>query len=149
MNYLCASWLSGGILVTILVEQFHYVLKTSGRVSKGHRRLLYSAEGSARRLSFVFLKSLTQRKKDEAAWLCADLFYLSLGGTLIKVMQKKKNQLRTLHSGLFRTIFQWCITSRLWSFSLINLNNYIAIVKCAVCGAVVEGSLIWMGYNQF
>ena len=41
-------------------------------------------------LRFAFVKSLSQRKKEEPGWLCADLLCFSLGGTLIKVMQKKK-----------------------------------------------------------
>lgn len=60
--------------------------EASGRLSKGHRRLLCSADGSATPLRFVFLKSLTQRKKEKPGSLCADLLYFSLGGTLIKVM---------------------------------------------------------------
>ena len=78
--------------------------EASGRLSKGHRRLSCSADGSVPPPRFAFVKSLSQRKKEEPGWLCADLLCFSLGGTLIKVMQKKKkNQWTTLYLSFFWT----------------------------------------------
>lgn len=98
----CLSWLSGGSLlhVTILgVVSSGVKEEASGRILKGHWRLLCLADGSTPPLGFVFLS--LRGREEEPGLLSAGLLYYSLGGTLIKVMQ---SQWRELYPGSLWTV---------------------------------------------
>lgn len=73
--------------------------EASGRILKGHWKLLCSGDGSTLSLGFVFL--LLRGREEKPGLLSVDLLYYSLGGTRIKVMQ---SQWRELYPGPLWTV---------------------------------------------